>query len=96
LRARSSSTVGGHPYAPSRIALDLCVGIVIQVVVEVAKALAENHPLIDEFLKGLSGMDHSKVEEDLVPETGIEKVKDRVLSAAHIEIHGHPVALSLF
>ena len=41
-------------------------------------------------------MEGSDVEEDLMPESGIEKVQYSVLCSSHIEIHRHPVLLLLF
>lgn len=53
--------------------------------------LAEDHPLVDEFLKRLGAGEVAEVEEDFVPEAGVEEVKDGVFGAANVEVDREPV-----
>ena len=53
--------------------------------------LAQNQPLIDEFLEGLGAGDVAEVEEHLVPKAGVEQMQHGMFDAADIEIDRHPV-----
>ena len=68
----------------------LCGGVVRQVVVEVAIAVAEDHSLVDQLVKGLLRVHDADVVEHLVPEARVEQVEDRVLNAAHVDVDRHP------
>ena len=52
---------------------------------------AEDHALVDEALERLAGADVAEVEQDLVPEAGVEQVEDGVLGPADVEVDGQPV-----
>ena len=54
------------------------------------------HALIDEFVEGLFHNRHSYVVEELVPETGIDKVTGGMLCTANIEVDFLPIIDSLF
>ena len=43
-----------------------------------------------ELLERLFDVHHVLVEEDLVPEAGVEEVQDGVLGAADVEVHRQP------
>ena len=54
---------------------------------------AQDQALVDELLERLRLGDMAQVEHDLVPETGIEQMQDRMLGAADVEIDRHPIFL---
>ena len=43
----------------------------------------------------LGVLDHSDVEQNLVPEARVEQVQNRVLGAPDVQVHGHPVVVGL-
>src|SRR6185437_6838893 len=47
---------------------------------------AENDSLIDELEKWLGGGDEAEIEQDFVPETGVEEMQHGVFGAADVEI----------
>ncbi len=57
--------------------------------------LAEDHSLVHELEERLGVLHDADVEEHLVPEPRVKKVKDRVLAAADVEVDGHPVVVAL-
>ncbi len=59
----------------------------------VAVGEAEDHPLVHQAHERLGRGNQSGIVEHLVPEARVEQVKHRVLGAAHVEVHRHPVLL---
>ena len=55
-----------------------------------------NHTLVDEFAEWLVLADIAEVEEELIPETAIDKVTRSVLCTTDIEIDLTPVFVGLF
>ena len=55
--------------------------------------LAEDHALRDQPLERLLRGHRADVVQHLVPESSVQEVQHRVLRAAHVEVHGHPVLL---
>mmetsp|Transcript_26498 Transcript_26498/g.63294 ORF Transcript_26498/g.63294 Transcript_26498/m.63294 type:complete len:348 (+) Transcript_26498:488-1531(+) len=51
----------------------------------------EDEALVDQLLEGLLRVHHPGVVEHLVPEASVQKVKDRVLGPAEVQVHWHPV-----
>src|SRR5690606_15323983 len=65
--------------------------------------LAEDEALIDELLEGFRRAEMPEIEEDFVPEAGVEEVQDGMLGPTDIEVHragfvaaAEPVSLGLF
>ena len=50
-----------------------------------------NHALVDQLLERLFAHRNAEVEEELVPETGIDEVTRSMLRTAYVEVHAFPV-----
>lgn len=57
---------------------------------------AEDDALIDQFEKRFGGGDEAEIEEDFVPETGIQEMQDGVFGAADVEVNAGGGACCVF
>ena len=53
-----------------------------------------DHPLIDHLLKGFVFAGGAQIEEELIPESTVDKVTRSVLTTAHVEVNIAPVVVS--